>query len=175
MKIKRPVDQPGTTRRISMSFTESTYEALRDQSAKSGYSIAGVARQLIDRAVAAGLLSAETPSSKVEDLVKMYRFERLVETYEELRLEMQLNIDLLLRKIDIYERRNGQMQQKFEEYAETITEQARDIQFYEQARVADAPDPAGEPDPAGAPDPADAPAPGGAPDPGGAPEPVGAR
>ena len=146
MKIKRPVDQPGTTRRISMSFTESTYEALRAAGKKSGYSIAGVARQVIDRALAAGLLYTETPSSKVEDLVKMYRSEKLVQVHEELRLAMQENIDLLLKTIDVYERRDDHKQQMLNEYALTITEQARDIQFYEHARVHDVPDPAGAPE-----------------------------
>ena len=140
MKITRREDQQGT-HRMSMSLSQTAYTALRNQSAKEkGYSIAGVARRLVDRALAAGLLYAETPSSKVEDLVKMYQSESVVQVYEELLLVMQENIDLLLKKDALKDHLIAQKQQGLEMYAETITEQARDLQFYQQARVHDADD-----------------------------------
>ena len=40
-----------------MSFTKSTYEALRRESEKHGYSIAEITRQVIDRSIVYGLLS----------------------------------------------------------------------------------------------------------------------
>ena len=128
MKIKRPVDQPGTTRRISMSFTESTYKALRAAGKKRGYSIAGVARQVIDRAIGVGLLSSSTPPSKVEDLVKLYQSESVVQVYEELRLLMQENIDLLLKELALKDQLIAQKQQRVKEYTETITNQASSIE-----------------------------------------------
>ena len=134
MKIKKSGDRPGATQRITMSFSQSTYKALREKSAKQpGYSIAGVARQVIERGMAAGLLNAETPSSKVEDLVKMYQSERLAEVYEELRLAMQENIDLLLKRIALQDDLISRKQQRFEEYAETITEQASSIETLQDA------------------------------------------
>ena len=139
--VKQRGPRVGPTHRVYVTLALPTVEALRAEGEKRGYSLSALAQQMIDRAMAAGLLYAETPSSKVEDLVKMYQSESLVQVHEELRLAMQENIDLLLKKIDIYERRNGQMQQRFKEYAETITKQARDIQCFEQASVADAPDP----------------------------------
>ena len=139
MKIEKSGDRPGATQRITISFSASTYEALRAKSEKEpGYSIAGVARQVIGRAMAAGLLYAETPSSKVEDLLKMYQSERLAEVYEELRLAMQENIDLLLKEIALKDQLIAEKQQRCEKYAETITEQASAIEVMQNAlRVLD--------------------------------------
>ena len=137
MKIKRRGDRPGTTRRITMSFTQSTYEALRDQSAKSGYSIAGVARRVIDRGVAAGLLDADTPSPQGAVVVRGALLEQYYQLVAELQRSHEKRIEGLTEHLAIKDRLIAQMHRGLDDYTEIITEQARDIQFYEQARVKD--------------------------------------
>ena len=137
MKIKRRGDRPGTTRRITMSFTQSTYEALRDQSAKSGYSIAGVARRVIDRGVAAGLLDADTPSPQGAVVVRGALLEQYYQLIAELQRSHEKRIEGLTEHLAIKDRLIAQMHRGLDDYTEIITEQARDIQFYEQARVKD--------------------------------------
>ena len=137
MKIKRRGDRPGPTHRITVSFTQSTFEALRDQSAKSGYSIAGEARQVIDRGVAAGLLYADTPSPQGGVVVRGALLEQYYLLVEELQRAHEERIKGLTEHLAIKDRLIAQMQQGLEEYAETITQQARDIEIYAQDRVTD--------------------------------------
>ena len=137
---RRRGKRAGPTRRIGITFNAAAFDMLSEQSKATGYTIAAVARLTMDRALALGLLHSSTPPSKAEDLVKLYQKETLEQVHEELRLAMQENIDLLLKRIDIYERRDDQKQQMLDESAEIITDQARDIQFYEQGRVHDAAD-----------------------------------
>ena len=137
MKIKRRGDRPGPTHRITMSFTQSTYEALRDQSTKSGYSIAGVARQVIDRGVAAGLLDADTPSPQGAVVVRGALLEQYYQLLKELQRSHEKRIEGLTEHLAIKDRLIAQMHRGLDDYTETITQQTRDIQFYEQARVKD--------------------------------------
>ena len=131
--IKKRVKRAGPTHRVYVTLTLPTVEALRAEGAKRGYSISALVQQVIERGMAAGLLYAETPSSKVEDLVKLYQSERLAEVYEELRLAMQENIDLSLKEIALQGDLIAQKQQGLEMYAETITDQAQTIAVLQDA------------------------------------------
>ena len=140
MKITRREDQQGT-HRMSMSFSQATYEALRAKSEKQpGYSIAGAARQVIERGVAAGLLYSETPSSEVEDLVKLYQSERLVQLHEELHQEAVgiikskgEIIKLLENRLDTKDKQYAQLIQVLENHTKIITDQASSIETLQDA------------------------------------------
>ena len=69
MKIKAR----GESRRITISFTPITYEALRDQSERLGYSIAEIARRVIDRGVLGEVVSATQAETKEELYGKLCR------------------------------------------------------------------------------------------------------
>ena len=138
--VKRRGKRTGPTHRLGVTMSQASYDMLQAKSEKDGLTIAALVRQLIDRALALGLLHSSTPPSKVEDLVKLYQKENLVQVHEELVLVMEENIDNSRKLIDVYERRDDHQQQMLKEYVEIITDQARDIQFYEQARIHDAAD-----------------------------------
>lgn len=138
MKIKRRGDRPGPTHRLMLSFSQSTYEALRDQSAKEdGYSIAGVARRVIDRGLAAGLLDANDPNAQGAVVVRGALLEQYYQLVDDLQRSHEKRIEGLTEHLAIKDRLIAQMKRGLDMYTETIEEQARDIQFYEQARVHD--------------------------------------
>ena len=132
MQIKKSGDQPDTTHRITLSFSESTYEALRAQSETLGYSIAGVARQVIDRGLAAGLLYADTPSPQGAAVVNATLMEQYCQLSAKLSRSYEERIEGLIDHLDLKDQRIAQMQQALEEYAETITKQVRDIEWQER-------------------------------------------
>ena len=136
MKIKRRGDRPGPTHRITMSFTQSTYEALRDQSAKSGYSIAGVARRVIDRGVAAGLLDANDPNVQGAVVVRGALLEQYYQLVDDLQRSHEKRIEGLTEQLAIKDRLIAQMKRGLDDYTEIITEQAADLQFFERERSA---------------------------------------
>ena len=63
--------------------------------------------------------------------------EQYYQLVEELQRSHEKRIEGLTEHLAIKDRLIAQMQRGLEEYSETITQQARDIQFYEQARVTD--------------------------------------
>ena len=138
--VKRRGKRTGAMARLWVTMAKTSHDTLKAESEQRGLTIAALVRQLIDRALALGLLHSSSPPSKVEDLVKLYQKENLVQVHEELRIAMQENIDTLRKTIDAYERRDDHQQQMLKEYVEIITDQAKDIQFYEQGRVHDAAD-----------------------------------
>ena len=142
MKIERRGNRQGPTHRITMSFTQSTYEALRAQSEKLGYSIAGIARQVIDRGVAAGLLSADTPSTQGAAVVRVTQDERYrqlqdeqVRLLERIVQQKDEQIEILHDRLDLNVQMVSHLHRGLDDYTEIITQQARDIEFYEHARV----------------------------------------
>ena len=137
MKITKRGSRPGTTHRLMMSFAESTYKSLRDQSAKSGYSIAGVVRQVIGRAVAAGLLDADTPSPQGDRIVRGALLEQYYQLVDDLQRAHERRIAGLLEDIAIKDRLIDQMKRGLEMNLEIITEQAVDLQFYRKDGVRD--------------------------------------
>ena len=141
MKIKKSGDRQGT-HRITMSLSISTYEALRDQSAKEdGYSIAGVARRVIDRGVAAGLLDADTPTRTQGALVVHAALrEQYYQLVDKQQQAHDKQIEGLQERLDIKDLLFAQMKRALEQSTEVITDQAMTICFYEQARVHDADD-----------------------------------
>ena len=124
MKIKRRGNRQGPSHRITISFTEETYAELRKQSDKLDYSLAEIARRVVDRGV-------------VADVVSVTKMEEYVQLSEKLRRSDEKRIKGLQEHLDLKDQLIAQMQRGLEEYTEIITEQARDIQFYEQARVKD--------------------------------------
>ena len=124
MKIKRRGNRQGPSHRITISFTEETYAELRKQSDKLDYSLAEIARRVVDRGV-------------VADVVSVTKMEEYVQLSEKLRRSDEKRIEGLQEHLDLKDQLIAQMQRGLEEYTEIITEQARDIQFYEQARVKD--------------------------------------
>ena len=137
MKIERRGDRQGT-HRITISFSQDTYEALRDQSAKEdGYSIGGVARRVIDRGVAAGLLNAETPNLQGTVVVHDSLLEDFYHLVEKLKRADDKRLEGLTERLAINEQLISQMKRALEMNSEVITEQAATIQFYEHGRVRD--------------------------------------
>lgn len=142
--VKRRGPRVGPKHRIYITLALPTVEALRAQSEKIGYSVSALAEQVIDRGVAAGLLYADVPSQKGADVVRVtkdghYRqlqaeqvrlLERIVQQKEE-------QIEILHDRLDLNVQMISHLHRGLDDYTETITQQARDIQFYEQARVKD--------------------------------------
>ena len=128
MKIKRRGDRQGT-HRITLSFSQDIYEALRDQSAKEdGYSIAGVARRVIDRALTCGLLDADTPTSPQGALVvRGALLEQRHQLVDKLQQAHDKQIEGLQERLDIKDLLFAQMKRALEEYTEIITDQATTI------------------------------------------------
>ena len=124
MKIKKRGNRQGPTHRITISFTQSTYEALCDQSEKLGYSLAEIARRVIDRGVVADVVRV----TQAEDRERLY--EKLCRLHEK-------QTKILQDRLALKEQLIAQMERGLEMNAEIITEQARSIEFYEQARVTD--------------------------------------
>ena len=144
MKIEKSRHRPGPIHRISMSFSHGTYQALHAQSKRLGYSIAGVARQVVDRAMAAGLLDKDIPSPHGADVVRVTQDEHREHLNAEISRLHEKHIDILQDRLDLKEQRIAQLQQVLDMNALTITELSGDLQFYQQGRVADVPDPGGE-------------------------------
>ena len=139
MKITKRGSRQGT-HRLMMSFSKATYEALRDQSAKEdGYSIAGVARRVIDRGVAAGLLDANAndPNAQGAVVVRGALLEQHFRLVDDLQRVHEKRMEGFQEHLDIKDRLIAQMQRALDMYTETIEEQARDIQFYAGDRVKD--------------------------------------
>ena len=138
MKIKRRGYRQGT-HRITISFSQATYEALRDQSAKEdGYSVGGVARRVIDRGIGVGLLNAEAASLERTIIVHDALLEDFHQIVANLKRADDKQIEGLNERLVVNEQLIAQMKRALEMNSEVITEQAATIQFYEQARVHDA-------------------------------------
>ena len=140
--IKRRGKRVGPKHRIYITLALPTFEALRAEGEKLGYSVSALAQRVIDRGVAAGLLYGDTPSPKGENVVRVTKAERFDQLNKELdRLHdehtklLKGRIEILHDCLDLKEQMIAQMQQGLEEYAETITQQARDIDGSEHARI----------------------------------------
>ena len=133
--IKRRGKRVGPKHRMWITLALPTVEALRTQSEKIGYSVSALAQQVIDRGVAAGLLYADTPSPQGEDVVRVTQAEHYYQLSEELVRLQEDHIKILQDRVDLKEQMIAHMQQGLEDYAETITQQARDIDGYEHARI----------------------------------------
>ena len=87
MQIKKRGNRQGASHRVSMSFEKSTYEALRRESEKHGYSIAEITRQVIDRSIVYGLLSDEKkplPDAALDRNAEMQHYTLLASKKEKL-------------------------------------------------------------------------------------------
>ena len=135
--IKRRGKRVGPKQRIYVTLALPTIEALRAQGEKLGYSVSALAEQVIDRGVAAGLLYAENPSPHGAAVVSATLAGQYTRLAEQLFRSYKVQLKILHGDLDLKDQLIAQMQRGLEEYAETITQQARDIQFYEQARVKD--------------------------------------
>ena len=112
-----------------MSFTKSTYEALRRESEKHGYSIAEITRRVIDRGVGAGLLHSETPHKKGTAVVRLTHFREYADMAQETIRLNRAQIKILDDRLKVALKFTDQQQRLLEEYSELITEQARDIEL----------------------------------------------
>ena len=137
--IKRRGKRVGPKHRMWITLALPTVEALRTQSEKLGYSVSALAQQVIDRGVAAGLLDADVPSPKGADVVRVTKaehfYKEMCRLHEKTHEIVDFRIQLLKDRLDLKEQMIAQMQQGLEEYAETITQQARDIEGYEHALI----------------------------------------
>ena len=127
MKIKAR----GASRRITISFTPTTYEALRKESEKLGYSVAEIARRVVDQGTIAEVVRAtqhehrEQLHAKINQLHEKYikllrdRAENMHGWIAELRLDRTAQEKLI------------------KQQGELIKQQAEDIEGYAQARVRD--------------------------------------
>ena len=138
--VKRRGPRVGPTHRVYVTLTLSIVEALRTEGEKRGYSVSALAQLLIERAMGAGLLYAETPSSKEKDLAKLYQKERLVQLHEELHQEAVKTIKLkgeitkvLEDQLDTRNKQYAQLIQVLENHTQIITEQASSIETLQNA------------------------------------------
>ena len=129
--VKRRGKRAGPTHRLWVTLAQPTYEALRDQSVKLGYSIGALTRLTIDRAVAAGLLNAEKPSETGAVIIGVTQSEQYYRLSEKLLRLQEDHIKILQDRIALKDQMLAQMQQGLEEYAETITQQAKEIEWKE--------------------------------------------
>ena len=89
MKIKKRSNRQEPSHRMTISFSQATYETFRIQSMELGYSVAEIARRVITQGVAAGLLTSRKPNPVVASIIQSQehhrRFEklRLVQEQEE--------------------------------------------------------------------------------------------
>ena len=127
MKIKAR----GESRRITMTFTKETYEALRDQSEKLGYSIAEIARRVVDQGALA-------------EVVRVTQHEHREQLHANINQLHEKCIKLLRDRADnmhgwIAELRLDRTAQEelIKQQGELIKQQAEDIEGYAQARVRD--------------------------------------
>ena len=131
MKIKRRGDRLGPSHRVSMSFTKSTYEALRKESVKHDYSIAEITRQIIDRAIVYGLLSDEEktlPDSALGSYAEMQEYTLIVNKN---RREDAEKIKLLTEFLDLHSERVALLERQIALYEETILRQGVSLAIYE--------------------------------------------
>ena len=90
------------TARISITFKQTAYAALRDQSKKEkGYSIAGVTRRLVDRALAAGLLDANDHNEQGAIVVRAALLEQYYKLIDELQRAHDKQVEGLQERLDI--------------------------------------------------------------------------
>ena len=135
--IKRRGKRVGPKHRIYITLALPTVEALRAEGEKLGYSISALAQRVIDRGVAAGLLYGDTPSTQGAVVVSTTLMEEYIQLSETLRRLDKERIEGLHEHLKINDQMISHLQQGLDDYTEIITEQARTIQFYEQARVRD--------------------------------------
>ena len=142
--IKRRGKRVGPKHRIYITLALPTVEALRAQGEKLGYSVSALAQQVIDRGVAAGLLYADTPSPKGAAVVSATQDEHYrqlqaeqVRLLERIVQQKDEQIEILHDRLDLNVQMISHLHRGLDDYTEIITEQARDIQFYQQARVTD--------------------------------------
>ena len=135
--IKRRGKRGGPTHKLWITMKKPSFEMLEAQSEKLGYSISFLAQQVIDRGLAAGLGVADTPSPNGADVVRVTQMEHYFQLVEELQRVHKERIEGLIEHLDLKDQLIAQMQRGLELYTETITDQARDLQFYQQARVKD--------------------------------------
>ena len=133
--VKRRGKRVGPKHRMWITMAQPSIEALRAQSEKLGYSVSALAQLVIDRGVVAGLLYADTPSPQGAAVVSVTLMEKYVQLSEKLRRSDAERIEGLIEHLDLKEQRIAQMQRVLEEYAETITQQAREIQSYEHGVI----------------------------------------
>ena len=123
MKIKAR----GESRRITISFTPTTYTMLRDQSEKLGYSLAEIARRVIDNAV----VSDVGRVTNAEDRDHLY--EKICRLHEKRIKGLEKRIKGVQDHLDIKDQLIAQMQLGLEQYTEVITEQASSIETLQDA------------------------------------------
>ena len=132
--IKRRVTRVGPKHRLWITLEQDTFEALQASGEKEGFSISALAQRVIIRGVAAGLINDLSPTSTEE----YYRLtEERCRLCEELCQSYKEQIEIGKDRLDLKDQRIAQMQQGLEDYAETIAQQARDIELYAQDRVRD--------------------------------------
>ena len=105
MKIK----SRGESRRVTISFTEETYAELRKQSDKLGYSLAEIARRVIDRGV-------------VDDVVRVTQAEYREQLYEKICRLHERRIEGLQDAAKEYAALNAKLEQEVVDYLGVIAD-----------------------------------------------------
>ena len=138
MKIKRRGNRKGASHRVSMSFTKSTYEALRKESVKHDYSIAEITRQVIDRSIVYGLLSDEEKPLPAAALGSYAEMQEYVLIASKNRREDAEKIKLLTEFVDLHHKRVTMLEELIESLEGRLLEQAVALATYETDGVTDA-------------------------------------
>ena len=137
-KVVKRGKRSEATRRIWVTFEESVYEALSKRSKDLGYTIGALTRLTLDRAVAAGFLSAENPSLRGTSVVSAALAEEYVGLTTGIRQEDRDRIRLLTEVVELQQQVIDQMQQRIDSHKETILRQAVELAIYETDGVTDA-------------------------------------